>query len=94
MTIPRMRTTWLLLAAGCALLLATACRRRGNEYPPEVVENFLRACGSRASEGACRCSLGKVQERYTADEYRALEARIAATRQVPTELADIIAACR
>ena len=84
----------VVLAAGCALLLTTACRRRGNEYPPELVENFLRACGSRASEGACRCSLDKVRERYTADEYRALEARIAATRQAPKELLDISASCR
>jgi hypothetical protein len=94
MMITRRRTARLFLATGCALLLVAACQRRGNEYPPEVVENFLRACGGRASESACRCSLEKVQERYTADEYRALEARIAATRQVPKELLDIIAACR
>lgn len=91
--IPRRTTARVVLAAG-ALLLTTACRRRGNEYPPEVVENFLRACGSHASEGACRCSLDKVRERYTADEYRTLEARIAATRQAPEELLDIIATCR
>ena len=90
----RRRTARVFLAAGCALLLVMGCHRRGNEYPPEVVENFLRACGSRASESACRCSLEKVQERYTADEYRALEAHIAATRQVPKELLDIIATCR
>jgi hypothetical protein len=94
MMVTRRRTARVWLAMGCALLLAVACRRRGNEYPPEVVENFLRACGSRASESACRCSLEKVQERYTADEYRALETRIAATRQVPRELLDIIATCR
>jgi hypothetical protein len=81
-------------AAGCALLLALACRRRVNEYPPEIVENFLRACQSRGSEAACRCALTKVQERYTADEFRALEAQIVATRKPTNELLDIIDACR
>lgn len=89
----RMRATLVPFAAGCALM-AMACRHRGNEYPPEVVENFLRACASRATEAACRCSLEKVQERYTADEYLALEARIANTRKVPQELVDISAGCR
>ena len=93
MMLTRRKTVPVFLAAGCAVLFAMACHRRGNEYPSEVVENFLRACGSRASESACRCSLEKVRERYTADEYRALEARIAATRQAPKELLDIIASC-
>jgi len=88
------RTARALLAAVCALLITTACRQRRNEYPPDLVQNFLRACGSRAREGACRCSLDKARERYTADEYRALEARIAATRQAPKELLDISASCR
>jgi hypothetical protein len=93
MITPR-RTARVVFAAGCAVLLATACSRRGNDYPPEVVANFLRACRSRASEGSCRCSLEKIQQRYTADEYRALEGSVAATRQAPKELLDIIAACR
>jgi len=76
------------------VLIAGACRKHGNAYPPEVAENFMRACTVRASETACRCSLEEVERRYTLDQYRALEAGIGATKKVPAELLDIIPACR
>jgi hypothetical protein len=82
------------LAFASLAFVAAACRQRGNVYPPEVVENFMRACTVRASEKACRCSLAEIQRRYTLEQYRALEAAIAADKQVPGELREVSAACR
>jgi len=76
------------------LVLAAACRDRGHPYPPEVVENFLRACiATGGSEAACQCSLDAVRRRYTIDEYRAIEQRVARGEVLP-ELANLTADCR
>jgi hypothetical protein len=78
---------WLSLAGA-------ACRERGNVYPAEVTENYMRACTSRASEKACRCSLAEIQRRYTLEQYQAIEGAIAAKNQVPKELVAVMEACR
>ena len=76
-------------------LVALGCGgARPGPYPTEVADNFLRACvGRGGSEASCRCALDKVQERWTLDEYQALEARIA-RGETPGELAAVISACQ
>jgi hypothetical protein len=82
------------LATVALAVLVAGCGDRGHPYPPDVVENFLHACTARgAPEGACRCSLDAVRRRFTVDEYRALEARVA-RGEVPRELSDLAADCR
>ena len=75
-------------------LFAAACRERGNVYPAEVTENYMRACTSRASEKSCRCSLAEIQRRYTLEQYQAIEGAIASKNQVPQELVAVMEACR
>jgi len=76
------------------VLVAVACGDRGHPYPPDVVDNFLHACAaSGAPPPACRCSLDAVRRRYTADEYRALEAQVA-RGELPRELVELTADCR
>jgi hypothetical protein len=76
------------------LILVLGCGGRPAPYPSDVAENFLRACvGRGGSEASCRCALEKVEERYTLDAYRALEARIA-RGETPGDLAGVIAACQ
>jgi hypothetical protein len=79
----------VLLAVAAAL---AGCRRR-DVYPPDVVENFMRACQGRSPERVCRCALDAVQHRFTLAEFRALEQR-AATGETPKELVDAVADCR
>lgn len=71
-------------------------------YSDEVVENFLTGCRAQADkrlrsstvvERACRCSIDAIRRRFTIDEYRALEARMA-KNDVPREMIEAIAECR
>jgi hypothetical protein len=62
-------------------------------YSPQVVENFLSACMKNSDARTCRCALDAVRRRFTIDEYRALEARIA-QRDVPRELLAALDDCR
>ena len=82
------------LGVAVLVLVAAACRREGNVYPAEVAENFMRACTARASEKACRCALAELQRRYTLEQYQAIEGAIAAKKQVPNELNEVMNACR
>ena len=82
------------LAPVLFVLLAAGCRAPGHEYPPDVVENFMRACTARGtSEAACRCSLDGIRRLYAPDDYRALEARIARGEKPPQEILDLAADC-
>ena len=62
-----------------------------NPYPEDVVANFMTGCKRRANESVCECALGRIQRRWTADEFRALEATLgdAAGEQI----AETVAAC-
>jgi hypothetical protein len=66
---------------------------QADAYPPEVVDNFVRACARRGDERACRCTIDAVRRRFTIDEYRAIEARIA-EGDVPPELLAALDDCR
>jgi hypothetical protein len=62
-------------------------------YPPEVIANFLSACTKNADARTCRCALAAIRRRFTIEEYRALEVRIA-QRDVPPELVAVLDDCR
>jgi hypothetical protein len=83
-----------------AVLLATAtlaCHREPkNQYPPSVVDNFLAACRSNGgTDDACRCALDGLRDRFTADEYVALEKKVQAKDEGAAKLlAEVVTACR
>jgi hypothetical protein len=75
-------------------LLAAACGGGPpNPYPDEVVQNFVTACRTSAPESVCTCSIDRIQRRFTLDEFREYEARLA-QGDMPKELIDLVAACR
>lgn len=82
-----------LVALGALAVALVACRSKRNTYPETVVENFLRACQSRASESACRCAIDRIQERYTAEQYEMIEAGIRAGAQPPQAFVDVATEC-
>jgi hypothetical protein len=62
-------------------------------YPAEVVEAFVVSCRTKADEAVCRCSIDRIQRRWSLDEFKAFEARVA-KGEVPKELVDSVADCR
>jgi hypothetical protein len=62
-------------------------------YPDAVVENFVAACSQRGDARACRCTIAAIRRRFTVDEYRALEARLA-KGEMPKELLAALDSCR
>lgn len=75
------------------LLLASACGRApAHPYPPEVVENFVAACRTRAPEAACRCAIDRLQDRFSYEEFQAFERRMA-SGEVPGEIGEAIEGC-
>jgi len=75
------------------LLLAGACAREpANEYPSEVVDNFIGACRTRAPEETCRCAIDRLRDRFPWDEFRGIERRLAAG-EMPDEVAEAVRGC-
>jgi len=64
---------WIAVAA-LTLLVGCAQEPPTNPYPEDVVANFMTGCRRRASDSICECALRHIQRRWTADEFRALEA--------------------
>ena len=62
-------------------------------YPAELVDNFLANCTPRADRRSCQCSIDTIRQRFSIDEYRALEERIK-KGEVPPEIVDVMSACR
>jgi hypothetical protein len=84
-----MRPLLVLLA-----VLGVACGERGGRvYPADVVEHFMRGCTANASRATCGCALAALERRFTLDEFRAFEARMA-RREVPKDVVDAVASCR
>jgi hypothetical protein len=78
-------------------IAALACHRKPlNEYPKEVVDNFLAACRSNgASDAACECALDGLRNRFTADEYVALEKKVQGKDEAAARvLSEVVADCR
>jgi hypothetical protein len=73
-----------------------ACGDTGHTYPTETVDNFMAACQARGtSERACDCALDNIRERYSVEDYNALEARVAQNDPKATaEMAELAADCQ
>ena len=75
------------------LLLAGACAREPvNEYPADVVDNFIGACRTRAPEETCRCAIDRLRDRFPWEAFREIERRMAAG-EVPPEVAEAVRSC-
>ncbi len=83
------------LLVACLAVLASGCNRKESTFPEEIAANFLRTCRARGgSDASCRCSLDQLEQRFTVEEYRALETRLVPGATIPEELGRIADRCR
>jgi len=76
-----------------ALGIAAGCTQGPppNAYPPELVENFMAGCQRRSSESICECALGRIQRRWTADEFKQLDETLGDA--AAAQIAETVSAC-
>lgn len=77
----------LALAAGCAK------EPPPNPYPQELVDNFMTGCRQRSSASICECALGRIQRRWTADEFQKLDQTLGDGDAAAAQIAETVAAC-
>jgi hypothetical protein len=78
------------------VLIAVAAACGGNDahtYPDEIVQNFMNSCTQKGSKASCECAIDHIQKKFTLDEFKAIEARMANKGEVPTEMMNAIADC-
>jgi len=86
----RRATLWI---AAALLAFASGCTQEPppNPYPPDLVENFMAGCRQRSSASICECALGRIQRRWTADEFRRLDETLG--DEAAAQIADTVAPC-
>ena len=68
------------------LVVAVAGCSKKNDYPAEVVTNFMNSCvSSGGTTESCSCTLNKVQAKFTFAEFSALEQKIIAGNAQATQ---------
>ncbi len=73
-----MRPLRSLVFAVAAVSLAACGNGGGEDYPPEVVEQFMSSCTQGGtSEAVCQCALDKFEAKYSAEEFEAHGQRLA-----------------
>jgi len=83
-----------IILASLVLSLAAAAVFAGkkiNEYPESTVKNFMDSCmeNSGGLEDYCKCTLQKIQEKYTHAEFAEID-RLAGKGETPQEFTDFM----
>jgi hypothetical protein len=64
-------------------------------YPASVVQNFMNACTkSKGSQAYCSCTIDKIQNRYSLEEYSQLEVKMLVNKTLPEEILNFMGKCR
>ena len=78
-----------------ASFILTSCGPKKNDYPADVTQNFMNSCQSTSDgdQKLCSCLLDKIQEKYTFEEFSAIEVKMQAG-QTPSEFLDFVGKAR
>ena len=78
-----------------ASTILTGCGPKKNDYPSDVTQNFMNSCEetSGGDQKMCSCLLDKIQEKYTFEEFSAIEVKMQAG-QTPEEFLGFIGKAR
>ncbi|WP_425217498.1 hypothetical protein [Tumidithrix helvetica] len=93
------RSLALSIATGLLLFLPTqavksAEQKTKNPYPNEVVNTFMKGCQITNDKSFCSCSLDKLQETYTFDNFKKVDAEVRETKKLPNEVLEIFTSCQ
>lgn len=90
-----LRRTCLAMAGGLVALVAAGCSDGDPEgYGPEVRRDFVEECtGAGTPEDICGCFYDSVEAEIPFERYEQIDARIQDGGEVPTDVADLAAAC-
>jgi hypothetical protein len=83
------------IATILGLFALTACTK--NDFPVEVVTNFMNQCSINSGGNAvgCACMLGEIQAKMNIEEFTKLEQRLAlGDPEALKSFLDITATCR
>lgn len=82
----------------CLLILtSTRISAQAKPYPSEVVKNYIETCtASRGPEveAICSCTIRKIQDVYTLEEYQTINSQLQKTGKLPPALIIILNACQ
>ena len=83
------------LLAAVLVALAAGCAKEPppNPYPQELVDNFMTGCRQRSSASICECALGRIQRRWTAEEFQRLDETLGDGDAAAAQIAETVAAC-
>ncbi len=85
-------------AAATALIAVAGCGGGDDDaqaYPASAERNFLQGCKKQGGTAAlCRCTLSRVKETFSYEEFKAEDTAIAAGRTPSRKLTDALAECR
>ena len=86
---PMLRRGVLVLA----MITLTSC---GDEFPEHVVRNFVNSCVAQpgASEAYCECTIDRIQETMTLEEFIQADRAIREGADLPAAVAAAVEECR
>ena len=69
--------------------------KAGEKYPAEVRNNFLTSCDEQpnAPRSVCECSLEKIEEKYSIDEFEKIDAAQKEGEPLPKDIQTIVEDC-
>jgi hypothetical protein len=94
------RSLWAYFTSLCLLFLAIAsasAQQKPYSYPPEIVRSYITSCTAgrgRAVEAICACTIRKIQKNYSLEAFKKINNDIAAGRQIPPPMIDILKSCQ
>lgn len=82
--------------AAASVVLACALVGCGgkNDYPASAEHNFLTACQRSGPKDFCQCSLDKIEENMSYDDFKKEDTAIRAGNKPSRKLTDAVSECR
>jgi hypothetical protein len=84
-----------MLRRGVLVLAMVALTSCGDEFPDQVVQNFITSCVAQpgATEAECQCAIDRIQEKMTLEEFIRADRAVREGADIPVPIAAAVAEC-